>query len=154
MIMQAISLLVAQATEVAKFMTTLTLVIACWTPKPFSVLGVTTFWTSVWSCVLRIKSSFIFLWHSWFVFIKLVGFMPKHEGSVFLVRLTGWYLCTQMSQEINLYHLWVTCNLLYMFCCCLGTLHLFSKLAHLACWKRVGINITIIDGSGNKFFII
>ena len=39
MIVQAISLLVAQATEVAKFMTNLTLVLVCWRPKPFSVLG-------------------------------------------------------------------------------------------------------------------
>ena len=91
-IIQAISLLVAQAPEVAKFMTNLTLVIACWTPKPFSMLKVTTFWISFWSCVLRVKFPLIFLWHSWFLFIKLVGFLPRLEGSVFFCW-TYWVVC-------------------------------------------------------------
>ena len=132
---QAISLLITQATEVAKFMTNLTLVLACWTPKPFSVEGVTTFWISVWHCVLRIKSSFIFLWPSWFFIIKHVGFFPKLEGFIFPLGLAGWYLCALMSQEINLYCLWVSCDLFNMFYSGMGTFQLLFQLAHCTCWK-------------------
>ena len=105
------------------------LVLTCWASEPFSVSGVTTFTACVLSCVLRIKSS-IFLWLSCVTI--LFGFLPQLEGFSFLVRLTGWYLCALMLQEINLNHLWslvtcficlaVTCKLSIFLASCLTVL--------------------------------
>ena len=62
----------------------------------------------------------------------------------FLVRLTGWYLCVLMSQEINMKHLWVSGNLLHVFCSCLWTLHLFGKLSYCTGWKFVQFHMALI----------
>ena len=138
--------LVAQATKMTYHLTNTTLVLTCWTSQPFSMLGVTTFITSVMLCVLWIKSS-LFLWLSC-IFIMLVGSLPKLEGFIFL--LAGWYPCALILQEINLYHLWVSGNLFDIFCCSLGTFHLFCKLAHCTGWKLASFNMFFIQCLGNK----
>ena len=129
----SITFLVAQATEMTNLFTNTTLVLTCQTSEPISVLVVTAFITSVLSCALRIISS-MFLWLSCIFILILVGFLPQLEGFAFILRLTGWYLCVLMSQEITSDCLWVTCNLLHMFCSCLSTFHLLGKLPHCTGW--------------------
>ena len=129
-----IFLLVAQATEMTNCFANTTLVLTCWAPEPFSVSGVTTFTACVLSCVLRINSS-TFLWLS--CITVLVDFLSQLEGFSFLVRLTGQYVCALMSQEINLNLLWVSDNLLHVFCICLQMLNLFGKLSYCTGWKFV-----------------
>ena len=91
------------------FVAVLVFISTGWTSKFLYMWGITTLAASVLPCVLRNKSS-LFLWFSWFLIIKIVGFLPKLEDFIFLLGLTGWYLCAVMWQEINLYHLWVPCN--------------------------------------------
>ena len=125
------------------FVAVLAFISTAWTSKSLYMWGMTTLAASVLPCMLRIKSS-IFLWFSWFLIIKHFGFLPKLEALIFLLGLTGWYLCALMLQEINLYHLWVSCNLFHMLCCSLGTFHLFCKLAHCNCWEPVLFNMPFI----------
>ena len=131
------------------FVAALAFISTGWTSKSLYMWAITTLAASVFPCVIRIKSS-LFLWFSWFLIIKRVGFLPKLEGFIFLLGLTGWYLCALMSQEINLYCLWVSCNLFDMLCCSLGTFHflqagalylqktcLIQHALHSRSWKQV-----------------
>ena len=136
-----IFLLVAKTTKMTNHFANTTLVLTCWVPEPFSVSGITAFTACVLTCVLRIISP-IFLWLS--CINVLVDFLSQLEGFSFLVRLNGCYLCVLMSQEINLNCLWVSGNLLHVFCSCLQTLHLFGKLSYCAGWKFFQFHMALI----------
>ena len=76
---------------------------------------------------------------------------------IFLQCYTGayfWYLCVLMSQEINLNHLWVSGNLLHVFCSSLWTFDLLGKLSYCTGWKLTQFHVVFIQGFRHKLLII
>ena len=139
------------------FSAVLTLKLPHRTLETFYVLWITTIWTSISSLMSlgRIKS-FLVGWYLMVVFtwVPLVTLWSGLVGMLFPLALDLWEVCSLMSHQIHLSHLGITCNLFYVMCGRLWWLHLLSKLPNFACRKLLQINVRIIDGLGNKFFIL
>ena len=107
----------AQACEVPKFMTTLTLVLFCTACKTFQVGGISTFTASIFLlvCTPGIKGLLVeaclLLVHT-FVF-----YGPWLGLGLLLLVFTMWQLSVLVSQEVNLGSLHFPCNLLDMSSC-------------------------------------
>ena len=127
-----------------------------WTFKSLYVSCITTFSASILVLmhVLGIKLLLVLALYliTFTAMLLVVWLFRLHRWPLFLA-FSCWQFCVLVSEKVDLHGLWITCNLLYVACSGLGTLHSFHKLAHSACGKLVQIYTSITDGSRYKFFI-
>ena len=141
-----------QAGKVAKFMTTLALVLFCRASNTFQVGRIATFATSIFLlvCSSGVKALLVVACLP----LICVFVLYRHWLCLGLLLLvfTMWELSALVSHEVNLGNLHITCHLLDMPGCSFWALIFLCKLAHLACWEFVQIYTSLINGFRYKFF--